>query len=156
MPCQCIFHNLQSAKGKRKIRRARAPRVRGWPQKGPRTESRDWRRLRESADGEGTLGSGHYRNVNWDVVKRKPKSRLTAAAASGALLWRAARARPPRTPAAAAAAWSRENKVAQISASWLSIDFLQRQMMPQGGPGSGRPWPISRLGRAGRPYRAWF
>ena len=49
-----------------------------------------------------------------------------------------------------------ENKVAQASASWLFGGCFQRQAMPQAAPGFGQPRPMSRLGRAGRPYRPWF
>eukprot|EP00964_Phaeocystis_antarctica_P042077 scaffold24096_cov64-Phaeocystis_antarctica.AAC.1 len=49
-----------------------------------------------------------------------------------------------------------ENKVAQASASWLSEGCFQRQAMPQAAPGFGQPRPMSRLGRAGQPYRPWF
>ena len=49
-----------------------------------------------------------------------------------------------------------ENKLAQPSASWRSGGCLQRQIMPQAVPNFGQPRPISRSGRAGRPYRACF
>eukprot|EP00964_Phaeocystis_antarctica_P127600 scaffold91265_cov65-Phaeocystis_antarctica.AAC.2 len=39
---------------------------------------------------------------------------------------------------------------------WRSGGCLQRQIMPQAVPNFGQPRPISRLGRAGRPYRACF
>ena len=49
-----------------------------------------------------------------------------------------------------------ENKLAQISASWLSGGFSQRQITPQAAPGCGQPRPISHLVRAGRPHRPCF
>ena len=49
-----------------------------------------------------------------------------------------------------------ENKGAQTSASWLSGGFFQRQLVPKATPGFGQPRPISRLGRAGRPYLPCF
>eukprot|EP00964_Phaeocystis_antarctica_P116595 scaffold80532_cov64-Phaeocystis_antarctica.AAC.3 len=49
-----------------------------------------------------------------------------------------------------------ENKGGQTSASWLSGGPFQRQAVPQATPSFGQPRPISRLGRAGRPYRPCF
>ena len=49
-----------------------------------------------------------------------------------------------------------EIKVAQASASWLSGGYYQRQLMPQAARSSGQPRSISRLCRAGRPYRPCF
>eukprot|EP00964_Phaeocystis_antarctica_P121362 scaffold85027_cov69-Phaeocystis_antarctica.AAC.3 len=45
---------------------------------------------------------------------------------------------------------------AQTSASWLSGGLFRRQSTPQAAPSFGQPRPTSRLGRAGRPYRACF
>ena len=49
-----------------------------------------------------------------------------------------------------------ENKAAQTSASWLSGGPFQGQTVPQAALSFGQPRPISRLGRAGRPYRPCF
>ena len=49
-----------------------------------------------------------------------------------------------------------ENKAAQTSASWLSGGPFQRQIVPQAALSFGQPRPISRFGRAGRPYRPCF
>ena len=49
-----------------------------------------------------------------------------------------------------------ENKAPQTSASWLSGGPFQCQIVPQAAPSFGQPRPISRLGRAGRPYRPCF
>ena len=45
------------------------------------------------------------------------------------------------------------SKGAQASASWLSGGSSQRRIVPQVALSFGQPRPISRLGRAGRPYR---
>ena len=76
----------------------------------------------------------------------------------------------PFTPSSARPPWPRrawaegppssclcvENKAAQTSASWLSGGPFQRKIVPQAAPSFGQPRPISRLGRAGRPYRPCF
>ena len=49
-----------------------------------------------------------------------------------------------------------ENEGAQTSANWLSGGPFQRQLVPQATLSFGQPRPISRLGRAGRPYRPCF
>eukprot|EP00964_Phaeocystis_antarctica_P078117 scaffold48578_cov55-Phaeocystis_antarctica.AAC.1 len=74
---------------------------------------------------------------------------------------RGSRRRPPAAVGAARAGWARactyvENKAAQTSASWLSGGPFQRQIVPQTAPSFGQPRPISRLGRAGRPYWPCF
>ena len=50
----------------------------------------------------------------------------------------------------------RENKLTQISASWLSGCSSQRQTMPLAARSFGQPRPTSRLDRAGRPHRTCF
>eukprot|EP00964_Phaeocystis_antarctica_P073514 scaffold45106_cov54-Phaeocystis_antarctica.AAC.2 len=47
----------------------------------------------------------------------------------------------------------RKARVAQASASWRSGGSCQRQSMPLAAPSFGPPRPISRFGRAGRPYQ---
>jgi hypothetical protein len=49
-----------------------------------------------------------------------------------------------------------ENKLAQPPASWLSGGYFQHQVVPQAAPSVGQPRPISRVCRAGRPYRAYI
>jgi len=47
----------------------------------------------------------------------------------------------------------RKHRSAQTSASWLSGGRSQRLLMPQAATSVGQPRPVSRLVRAGRPYR---
>eukprot|EP00964_Phaeocystis_antarctica_P021830 scaffold12121_cov57-Phaeocystis_antarctica.AAC.4 len=49
-----------------------------------------------------------------------------------------------------------EIKVAQTAASWRPGGLCQHQVVLQAAPTFGQPRPISRLGRAGRPYRPCF
>eukprot|EP00964_Phaeocystis_antarctica_P002224 scaffold1147_cov68-Phaeocystis_antarctica.AAC.16 len=64
--------------------------------------------------------------------------------------------RPPQSSACRTAARLRGKQGGSDSASWLSGGCSQRQIVPQATPSFGQPRPISRLGRAGRPYRPCF